>query len=67
MFNLEGGYKYKNWQAQFDLLNLLNAKDSDIDYFYVSRLPDEPADGVADIHFHPVEPRTVRFSLAYRF
>jgi outer membrane receptor protein involved in Fe transport len=67
LFNLQAGYKYKNWLAQLDVLNLLNSKDHDIDYFYVSRLPGEPAEGVADLHFHPVEPRTVRFSLAYKF
>ena len=67
LFTLEAGYKYKHWTAQLEVLNLLNAKDHDIDYFYVSRLPGEPGGGVADIHFHPVEPRTVRFSLAYKF
>lgn len=67
VFNLEAGYKYKNWLAQVDVLNLFNSQDHDIDYFYVSRLPGEPADGVADVHLHPVEPRTVRFSLAYTF
>jgi outer membrane receptor protein involved in Fe transport len=67
LVNLEAGYKYKSLVAQIDVLNLFNAKDHDIDYFYVSRLPGEPLDGVADIHFHPVEPRTVRFSLTYRF
>ena len=67
IFNLETGYKYKNWLAQVDVLNLFNAKDHDIDYLYVSRLPGEPADGVADVHLHPVEPRTVRFSLGYTF
>lgn len=67
LLNLQGGYKSKGWQAQFDILNLLNARDNDIDYFYVSRLPGEPAAGIADIHLHPVEPRTVRFTLAYKF
>ncbi len=67
IFNLEAGYKYKHWLAQVDVLNLLNSKDHDIDYFYVSRLPGEPAAGVADVHLHPVEPRTVRFSLVYKF
>jgi len=67
LFNLEAGYKYKHWTTQFDVLNLLNSKDHDIDYFYVSRLPGEPAAGVADVHLYPVEPRTVRFSLAYKF
>jgi len=67
LVNLEAGYKYKNIVAQLDVLNLFNSKNHDIDYFYVSRLPGEPADGVADVHFHPVVPRTVRFSLAYKF
>ncbi len=67
LVNLEAGYKYKSLTVQFDVLNLLNSKDHEIDYFYVSRLPGEPAAGVPDVHFHPVEPRTVRFSLAYKF
>ena len=67
LLNLEAGYKYKNILAQLDVFNLLNSKRHEIDYFYVSRLPGAPAAGVADVHFHPVEPRTVRFSLAYKF
>ena len=67
LVNLEAGYKYKKLQAQIDVLNLFNAKDHDIDYFYASRLPGEPVEGVNDLHFHPVEPRTVRFYLTYRF
>jgi hypothetical protein len=46
-----------------DGLNLLNAADSDIDYFYTSRLPGEPFAGVDDLHFHPALPRTFRVSL----
>ena len=34
------------------------------DYFYTSRLPGEPAAGVGDRHFHPVEPLAVRLTLA---
>ena len=67
LVNLEAGYKYKSLVAQIDVLNLFNSKDHDIDYFYVSRLPGEPAGGVPDLHFHPVEPRTVRLYLTYRF
>jgi len=67
LVNLEAGYKYKNILAQLDVLNLFNTKDHDIDYFYPSRLPGEPIDGVNDVHFHPVEPRTVRFYLTYKF
>jgi hypothetical protein len=67
LVNLEAGYKYKSLRAQVDVLNLLNSHRHDIDYFYVSRLPGEPASGVADVHFHPVEPRTVRLYLTYKF
>ncbi len=67
LFNLEVGYKYKRWLAQVDVLNLLNPKDHDIDYFYVSRLSGEPTNGMANVHFHPVETWTVRFSSAYKF
>ena len=38
-----------------------------IDYFYVSRLPGEPAEGVADLHTHPLERRNFRFSLTAVF
>ena len=47
--------------------NLLDSDVSDIDYFYTSRLPGEPADGVDDIHFHPSIPRTARVLLNFRF
>ncbi len=45
-----------------DAFNLLNAKASDVDYYYTSRLPGEPAEGVDDIHTHPTIPRTARIS-----
>jgi hypothetical protein len=50
-----------------DVFNVLNAQVSDVDYFYTSRLPGEPAAGVDDIHTHPGEPRTARVSLHYAF
>lgn len=50
-----------------NVLNLFESKDNDITYFYASRLPGELAEGVDDIHFHPVEPRQVRMSLRYNF
>ncbi len=49
-----------------DVLNLFDARDADITYFYASRLRGEPAEGVEDRHIHPVEPRQVRVSLRYR-
>ena len=49
-----------------DVFNLLDAKASDIDYFYTSRLPGEPLAGVDDIHTHPAEPREVRVALTMK-
>jgi hypothetical protein len=45
-----------------DAFNLLNADASDIDYYYTSRLPGEPAEGVDDIHTHPTIPRMARIA-----
>lgn len=55
------GYKFANGLIlRGDVFNLFDAKASQIDYFYTSRLPGEPAAGVDDVHFHPVEPRSFR-------
>jgi hypothetical protein len=50
-----------------DVLNLFDARDNDITYFYASRLQGEPAGGVDDYHLHPVEPRQVRVTGRYSF
>jgi hypothetical protein len=64
LINLQAGYRIaKNVKLSADLFNVANARDSDIDYFYTSRLPGEPSDGIADIHTHPTLPRTLRVSL----
>jgi len=62
-------YTYSLGPAAFtvDVLNLFNSRDNDITYFYASRLPGEPAAGVDDIHFHPVESRQVRAGVHYTF
>jgi len=66
--NLEGGYKFsKNVKLVLDVFNLFDAKDSDIDYFYASRLPGEPLEGINDIHLHPTLPRTARLNLVLGF
>ena len=65
LVNARVGYRFANGlQAWLDFFNLFNSKASQIDYFYTSRLPGEPAEGVADRHFHPVEPFAVRFTMA---
>ena len=53
------------WRISADMMNLFNARDPDISYWYASRLPGEPAGGVEDRHIHPVEPRQVRATLRY--
>jgi len=58
------GYKFDDGLIiKVDAFNLLGEKASQIDYYYASRLPGEPAGGVEDIHFHPMEPRSFRVSL----
>ncbi|MRX11792.1 TonB-dependent receptor plug domain-containing protein [Pseudoduganella sp. FT25W] len=54
-------------RVTLDVFNLFDRRASDIDYYYRSRLPGEAADGADDRHFHPVEPRTVRLTLARSF
>ncbi len=48
------------WSVVLQVFNVLDAEASDIDYFYVSRLPGEPVEGVPDLHFHPQAPRSFR-------
>jgi outer membrane receptor protein involved in Fe transport len=68
LVNLEAGYKFSNRvRLSLDVFNLLDAADSDIDYFYASRLPGEPDGGVTDIHLHPTLPRTARLALTVGF
>jgi hypothetical protein len=50
-------------RVAIDVFNALDSEASDIDYFYESRLPGERADGIGDVHFHPVEPRSIRIGL----
>jgi hypothetical protein len=64
ILNLNGGYRLGNLGLSVNLLNLLDSKDADIQYFYESRLPGE-MDPVEDVHFHPVEPRQLRITLSW--
>jgi hypothetical protein len=57
----------KGYTVSVNVFNLTDAKASDIDYYYESRLPGEPADGIADIHTHPLESRSFRASLTATF
>ena len=62
------GYKITpRWSLALDVFNLFDRKVSDVDYYYASRLPGEPAEGVDDIHYHPAESRSFRLTLKATF
>ena len=62
------GYRVPNGLSlALEIFNLLDREDSDIEYFYASRLPGEPVGGVEDIHFHPVEKRSFRLAATWRY
>lgn len=67
LFNLGGFLDIGRLTLSAELLNAFNSRDADITYFYASRLPGEPARGIEDIHFHPVEPRQIRVSARITF
>jgi outer membrane cobalamin receptor len=68
LVELEAGYRFsRTARLALGVFNLFNAANSDIDYFYASRLRGEPLAGVNDIHFHPTLPRTARLSLIVGF
>ncbi len=66
--NARAGYKFTSKiTVEVDVFNVTNKQVSAIDYFYTSRLPGEPAEGVADKHFHPIESRSFRVALSMAF
>ena len=68
LINVQGGVQITtNLRLALDVFNLFNAADSDIDYFYASRLPGEPLGGIEDIHTHPTLPRTARLNVVIGF
>ena len=68
IFNAQASYALAKWlRLTLDVFNLLDARADDIAYFYVSRLRGEPPAGVADVHFHPAETRSVRLTAAVAY
>lgn len=63
LVNLGTYWESGRFRLGLDLLNLLDARDPDISYFYASRLPGETVEGIEDRHIHPVETRQVRVSV----
>lgn len=61
------GYAFVNGLTlELEVFNILDSKDSDIQYYYASRLPGEPDEGIEDIHFHPMERRSARLVVTWR-
>jgi hypothetical protein len=68
LVSAEIGYKFSSRvRLVLEVFNLFDAEVSDIDYYFASRLPGEPPEGVEDIHLHAALPRSVRGSLRVRF
>ena len=68
LLNFEGGYQFaKALRLNAQIYNLFDAEVSDIDYYFASRLPGEPVEGIEDIHVHPAVPRTLRVSFVVGF
>jgi hypothetical protein len=68
LWNGEVGYRLSpRARIVMEAFNIFDAEVSDIDYFYTSRLPGEPADGVDDVHLHPALPRSARVGIQLSF
>lgn len=67
LWNLRAGYRFDDINVSLEVLNLTDSKDNDIEYFYSSRLVNEPVEGIDDVHLHPFEPRNIRLTVQYQF
>ena len=68
LFELEAGYQLaKKLRVNLESFNLFNSAVSDVDYYFASRLPGEPVNGVSDVMTHPTLSRSARISLAVGF
>jgi hydrogenase/urease accessory protein HupE len=67
LLNGEAGYQInKTWRISVEALNLLDCRDHDIDYAYVSRVTPSVQPTFQNV-YHPVEPFQVRVGLTFTF
>jgi outer membrane receptor protein involved in Fe transport len=67
-WNLDAHYAFTSGcSASLGIYNLFNTHAYAAMFWYVDRLPGEPAAGVADVHEHPLEPIMARFTITKRF
>jgi outer membrane receptor protein involved in Fe transport len=55
------------WEIYGEVLNLFDSEAHDIDYFYATRLPGEPAEGIEGRNSRIVEPRQLRVGVKKTF
>jgi outer membrane receptor protein involved in Fe transport len=66
--NVNAGYKVnRNLKLDVQVFNLFDVRADSAAYYYVTRLPGEPAGGFADHQDHPLEPISARVSLTATF
>jgi hypothetical protein len=56
-----------DWSAGLGVYNILNRHANAAEFWYIDRLQGEPAEGVPDVHVHPLEPLAVRLTLSRTF
>ena len=62
------GYKFNaKLKLQLSLFNLFNTHANSSAYYYTSRLPGEPLDGVDGIQVHPLEPFSGVLKITFYF
>lgn len=66
LLNANMGMSFQRARITLTVLNVLDSKARDVQYYYASRLSGEPMDGVDDIHFHPAEPRQLRLEVSWQ-
>jgi outer membrane receptor protein involved in Fe transport len=57
----------QGWSVGLGIYNLLNKKADAAEFWYIDRVRGEPAAGVADVHIHPLEGISGRFTIAKSF
>jgi outer membrane receptor protein involved in Fe transport len=67
LFDLSARYRWKALEVFASIENLLNVDFRETQFFFTSRLRNEPAAGVNDMHYTPGNPRTFLGGLAVRF
>ena len=68
LVNLKAGkHIKKDLDLSVDVLNVLNAKNYDIEYYYASRLQGEAVGGIEDRMVHPTDPISFRVNLTYKY